>query len=181
MSSILQTEHLLLRPPQAGDIRLIVSLLGDYEVSRNLSTVPHPYTEDDARAYIVSQADARARGEGYGFTILRKSDGALIGICGVHPARAFEIGYWVGKPYWRCGFATEAVGAVVAFAFQVLDADSVRASVIEDNLASGRVLEKLGFVPCGNEERLNLSRGHNVFCHKVILTRAKFEQALNQQ
>ncbi len=180
MSSVLQTKRLLLCPPQGGDIGPIVSLLGDYQVSRNLSRVPHPYTEDDASAYIVGQADARARSEGYGFAILQKSDNALVGVCGVHPDRDFEIGYWVGRPYWGSGFATEGIRALVAFSFGALGTEAVRASVIGDNPASRRVLEKLGFVPCGNEERMNLSRGHAVFCHKVILTRAKFEQALNR-
>ena len=65
--------------------------------------------------------------------------------------------------------------AVVAFAFDALGAEKLSAGWFHDNPASGRVLEKLGCVPDGNDERSCLSRGTNVFCHKVVLKRADYE------
>jgi len=53
MSILLETERLLLRPPKAADISQFVPLLNDFEVAKNLSRVPYPYTEDDACAFIV--------------------------------------------------------------------------------------------------------------------------------
>ncbi len=180
MSIVLQTERLLLRPPQAADIGRLVSLLGNRDVANKLARVPHPYTEDDGCAFIVAQADGRARGEIFVFAVLQKSDGLLVGICGVEPCRNFELGYWVGKPYWSQGFATEAARAVASFAFRNLDASCLEASWMHDNLASGRVLEKLGCVPNGDAFHESLSRGHAVFCHKVVLTRAAFAQAIGE-
>lgn len=180
MSIVLQTERLLLRPPQAADIGRLVLLLADADIAKNLARVPHPYTEDDGCAFIVAQADGRARGNDFVFAILRKTDGALVGVCGVHPPRNFELGYWIGKPYWSQGFATEAVRAVASFAFRSLDAASLEASWMHDNPASGRVLEKLGCVPNGDGFHESLSRGHAVFCHKVVLTRAAFAQAIGE-
>ena len=65
MSVILETGRLLLRPPRAADISHFVPLLKDFDVAKNLSKVPHPYTEDDACAFLVSAAHGwRSREEG---------------------------------------------------------------------------------------------------------------------
>jgi ribosomal-protein-alanine N-acetyltransferase len=181
MSRILETERLLLRPPQAADISHFVPLLADYDVAKNLSRVPYPYTEDDACAFIVYTANGWRSGEDLSFTILRKAPAAYIGICGLHPAQGWEFGYWLGKPYWGQGYATEAARRVVAFAFDQLGADQLVAAWFHDNPASGRVLEKLGCVPDGEEVRSCLSRGGKVFCHKVVLKRADFERRKDLQ
>src|SRR5580765_7462370 len=106
MSVLLETERLLLRPPRAADISHFVPLLKDFDVTKNLSRVPHPYTEDDASAFIVSAAHGWASGEDLAFAIFRKAPSAYIGICGVHPARGLEFGYWLGNPYWGEAYAT---------------------------------------------------------------------------
>ena len=175
MHGILETERLLLRPPQAADIGHFVPLLNDFDVSRYLSRVPHPYTEDDGCAFVVKAADERDRGDDHVFVILRKTDRVLIGMCGVHPILGFEMGYWIGKSYWGHGYATEAARRVVAFAFQELDAAEVIAGWFQDNPTSGRVLEKLGFRPLRTEERVSISRGHAVYCHLMGMERAAFE------
>src|SRR6266581_283752 len=83
MSVILQTGRLLLRPPRAADIGHLVPLLKDFDVAKNLSRVPYPYTEDDASAFIVSAAHGWTSGEDLAFAILRKAPAAYIGTCGV--------------------------------------------------------------------------------------------------
>jgi RimJ/RimL family protein N-acetyltransferase len=181
MTRILETERLLLRPPRAADIGHFMPLLGEYEVAKNLSRAPHPYTEDDACAFIVQAATAWASGTEFIFAVLRKAPGAYIGTCGVHPERDWEFGYWFGKAYWGCGYATEAVGRLLAFAFEELGAERLTAAWYHDNPASGRVLEKLGCVPDGHEERASLSRGRTVFCHKVVLTRAAYARRKDLQ
>jgi RimJ/RimL family protein N-acetyltransferase len=181
MSCSLQTERLLLRPPRAADISHFVPLLADFDVAKNLSRVSHPYTEDDACAFVVHAANGWASGEDFCFAILCKAPAAYIGTCGVSPARNWEFGYWLGKPYWGQGYATEAARRLVAFAFEILGAEQVAAAWFHDNPASGRVLEKLGCVPDGREERSCLSRGGKVFCHKVVLKRADFERRKDLQ
>jgi 8-oxo-dGTP diphosphatase len=181
MTKILETERLLLRPPRAADISHFLPLLEDYDVSKNLSRVPHPYTEDDACAFIGYAAAAWADGQDFVFAVLRKTPAAYIGTCGLHPSRNWEIGYWFGKPYWGQGYATEAVGRLLAFAFEELGAERLTAAWYHDNPASGRVLEKLGCVADGSEERLSLSRGAAVFCHKVVLTRAAYARRKDWQ
>jgi RimJ/RimL family protein N-acetyltransferase len=174
MSWILETERLLLRPPKATDISRFMPLLDDFEVSKNLARVPYPYTEDDGCAFIVKAAKGWATREDLTFAVLRKADAAYIGMCGVHPARGWEFGYWFGKPYWGKGYATEAGARIVAFAFEVLNAEKLCAGWFYDNPASGCVLEKLGFGACGEEARSCLSRGLDVQCHMVVLDRAAY-------
>jgi RimJ/RimL family protein N-acetyltransferase len=174
MTAILETERLLLRPPDASDISQFVPLLSDFDVAKNLSAIPHPYTEDDGCAYIVMAANGWASGEDLGFGIVRKSDGAYIGGCGIHPKRNWEIGYWLGKPYWRQGYATEAAARLIAFAFLTTAVDRLLGKWFHDNPASGHVLEKLGFKPRGEEMSNCLARGHKVPAHVVALDRADY-------
>jgi [ribosomal protein S5]-alanine N-acetyltransferase len=171
----LETERLLLRPPEAGDAAFITPLIGDYDVAKNLSRVPHPYSEADAMAYIEKTAQERAKGEAYSFAIALKDGGAFIGCCGLHLKNGvFEFGYWLGKPYWGRGFATEAARRLVGFAFDDLKTARLVAGWYHDNPASGRVLAKIGCKPNGAEHRDCVARGHAVYCHLVTLDAGDF-------
>ena len=174
--SRLATERLLLRPQGEGDIPSLVSLLNDYEVAKNLARVPHPYTEDDAKGFLARGAEDRAKGVAYPFALIVKAEDALIGGCGLRlqDDGIFEIGYWLGRPYWGRGYASEGARRVAAFAFRELKAATLSAGWFHDNPASGRVLEKLGAVPAGVDHRESVARGHAVYCYKVVLDRENF-------
>jgi RimJ/RimL family protein N-acetyltransferase len=176
-SFILESERLVLRPPEQGDVPFIASLMSEWEVVKNLSRAPYPYREEHAREFLGRQEEGRARATDFAFAVTRKSDGAFMGACGVHLLDAgFELGYWLGKPYWKQGYATEAAGEVLAFAFRNLRADKVWAGWFHDNPVSGHVLRKLGFRPDGADERDCLARGHSVYCNLVTMSRADFGQ-----
>ena len=172
----LETKRLLLRVPAPFDVPEIVALIGEFDVAKNLSRVPHPYSEADARGWIEKMAEARFNGTEYAFAITRKDDGAYLGSVGLHKrdGETFEFGYWLGKPFWKQGYATEAASRLIAFAFLELGLESVIAGYFHDNPASGHVLEKLGCLPDGSDQRDCLARGHAVYCHKVVLTRDNF-------
>jgi len=173
----LHSERLLLRPPETADATSIVPLAGDYDVAKNLSTMPHPYCEADARNWIARvSGEDRATGKNFVFAITQKPDGNFMGACGLHlrDNGLFEFGYWLGKPYWGQGYATEAAMRLVTFAFKELKAERVWAGWFHDNPASGRVLEKLGCRPDGQDQRACLARGHDVLCNLVTLTREDF-------
>ena len=70
------------------------------------------------------------------------------------PNADWEIGYWIGRPWWGQGFATEIGQALVALGTQTLGASRLIAGHYDDNPASGRVLEKLGFGYTGKAEHL---------------------------
>jgi RimJ/RimL family protein N-acetyltransferase len=175
MSCIVETERLLLRPPGRRDVPAIVPLANDYDVAKNLSRLPHPYTAEDAEAFVAQMEEKRAAGTDFTFVIARKSDGAVMGCIGLHLDNgSFELGYWLGKPFWRLGYATEAARRLVAFAFDDMQADNVWAGWFHDNPRSGNVLAKVGCKPNGFTKRACLARGMDIGCNITILTRAAY-------
>ena len=174
-SSLLETERLVLRPVRREDFPVIVALMGDYDVVKNLSSAPHPYTFEDAEAFFIKQGESHWRGEAHVFAVIRKSDGAFLGKNGLHMKDGlFEMGYWLGKPYWGQGFATEAARRVAQFAFGKLQVERIGAGWFEGNDASGNVLAKLGFVPSAVEQRDCQARGHKASCNVMVLTSESF-------
>ena len=168
----LETERLILRTPRPGDIAGMVVWLGDYNVSRNMARVPHPYGEEDAEMFV---AGIRREGRHYAFSIVRKSDGCFMGGTGLHEdATGFEFGYWLGAPFWGQGYATEAAHRLVTFAFQDLGQATVHAGWFYDNPASGHVLAKLGARHNGSAMRESRARGMAILCHDMLLTRTDF-------
>ncbi|HEX4861463.1 MAG TPA: GNAT family N-acetyltransferase [Rhizomicrobium sp.] len=175
-SFILETERLLLRPPERCDADALVRHM-EWDVVKNLSRPPFPYLEEHALAFLASQEQGRAKGSDYAFAITDKRRGAFLGMCGVHlRGKGFELGYWLARPHWGMGYATEAAGEVLGFAFRNLRAEEVEAGWYHDNPASGRVLEKLGFRPNGADQRDCAARGHAVLCNLVLMSRAEYVQ-----
>ena len=180
MSVSLTTERLTLtRPLRAADISSFLPLIGDFAVVKNLSRVPHPYTEDDACAFVVWAAKGWRTGEDCTFAITARAGGAYLGTCGVHPGRGYEFGYWLGKPFWGRGYATEAGRRLVAFGFDGLKAECLIAKWFHDNPASGRVLVKLGLTASGDEYCPCLARGGDVLAHRMALDRAAYRTRKN--
>ena len=144
-----RTQRLLLRPGWAQDAPALQRGLADEGIVRNLARVPWPYSLDDARAFLASE---RRPGEA-SLLIFRRTgaDPELIGSIGF--ARGSdgerELGYWIARPHWGRGYATEAGRAVVDIARNALRLPRLKAGHFMDNPASGRVLHKLGFRPTG--------------------------------
>ena len=170
---VLESERLILRPPRPVDMAAMTVWLGDFNVAKNLAKVPHPYNEDDSEDFIALRG---VHGEGhYCFTILRKADNVFLGGIGLHhEAGDWEMGYWLGRPFWGFGLATEAAGRVAQFAFTELDLAMLQVGWFHDNPASGHVLAKLGARHNGSRMRDCRARGHKVLCHEMLLTRADF-------
>jgi len=161
MSDTISTERLTLRPLQTRDAGRIAYLAGDYDVARMCARVPHPYPVLAAEGWLELQAGSRRKGEEFTFAITRPRDG-LIGCCGVVRRRGeavFELGYWLGRPYWGEGFATEAAAGVMHWARETLGAESFLAGHFSDNPGSARVLRKLGFIPTHKTSLFGLARG----------------------
>ena len=164
---ILESERLILRPPRPGDIQSMAVWLGDFDVAKMTSRVPHPYSEGDAESFLALAIEHR-------FVIQRKSDGVFLGMASLHAEDGTEFGYWLGKPFWGRGYATEAAYRLVRYAFEALDVESVHAGWFHDNPASGHVLAKLGARHNGSSMRDCRARGRPVLCHDMLLTRADF-------
>src|ERR1700741_896183 len=170
-SFILESERLRLRPPELGDVASLVKYM-EWDGVKNLSRPPFPYLEEHALAFLAHQEQGRARGSAHAFVIADKREGSSLGVCGVHlREKGFELGYWLARPHWRKGYATEAAAEVLGFAFRNLRAEEVEAGWYHDNPASGRVLQKLGFRPNGADRRECAARGHAVLCNIVVMSR----------
>lgn len=134
------------RPWRRGDVESLARHADDRGVWINLRDLfPHPYTESDARDWI-----ARSRKVDPPRHFAIAVEGEAVGGIGFDPMtdvhrRTAEIGYWLGRDCWGRGIATEAVGAVAAYAFDTFDLVRLEAMVYEWNPASARVLEKTGF------------------------------------
>jgi [ribosomal protein S5]-alanine N-acetyltransferase len=173
--SVLETDRLLLRPPGSADAPFIAAALGDIDIARNLASAPHPYTEEDAKAFIERVTKGRAMGENWVHMILIKATETPVGCTGLHLKNGrYELGYWIAKPYWNRGFATEAAHRLLAFAFGTVKAEAVEAGWFHDNVASGRVLAKLGFAATHVEPSPCRARGQTVLCNRTLLTRECF-------
>jgi len=138
---VLATERLTLRAPRREDVKAIAGLANDRRVAMNTARIPHPYRLADAEQFIgaVNRRDGEAC-----FVIMLGEN--LIGACGIDPRDdAPELGYWLGVRYWGRGYTTEAVRAVVDYAFGDLQHASLQAGARVTNPASRRVLEKCAF------------------------------------
>jgi RimJ/RimL family protein N-acetyltransferase len=163
-----RTERLLLRPGWAEDAPALTEAFAREDVVMNLATAPWPYGVDDAVAYLGRD---RKAGEA-DLLIFQRTMGAPRLIGGIALADRngdLELGYWIVPSHWGLGFATEAGHAVIAMARETLRLDHLVSGHFVDNPASGRVLDKLGFVPTGRELRTSNARGGNVPCVTMAL------------
>jgi RimJ/RimL family protein N-acetyltransferase len=157
-----RTPRLLLRPGFPEDAPALAAAIADQAIARNLASVPWPYRMRDAEAFLASPRDPVLPS----FLIFERTAAApqLIGACGLgrRPSGAVEMGYWIGRPFWGRGFATEACSALIGIA-STLGLPSLEGSHFIDNPASARVLEKLGFEPVGIvAPRMSYARGAEV-------------------
>ncbi len=143
----LQTERLLLRPFTLRDAPEVQRLAGDWAIADTTLNVPHPYEDGMAEAWIEGHPKSFAQGINITFAITLASGNALAGAINLHNMARFnyaEMGYWIGKPYWKQGYCTEAARALLAFGFNEMGLNRIFARHISRNPASGRVMQKIG-------------------------------------
>lgn len=156
----IETRRLSLRAPTLDDAGRIAGLANDLDVARMTTRLPHPYLPEDAESFLTRMADLDYRRDAV-FVIDHEDEGPL-GVIGLHSNGAFapEIGYWLGRPYWGRGFATEAAVAVLGWAKAERRCRAVVSGHFADNPASGQVLVKCGFLYTGVvEPRHSIARG----------------------
>lgn len=140
----IKTRRLVLRTLAPGDAADMARLAGDWDVARMTARIPYPYSE----ALAVQWMQTLEPGEHVRAITLK---GALIGAVGYMPQAdgSAEIGYWIGKPWWGQGYATESARALVHYCFTTAGYARLTCAHFVDNEASGRVVEKLGFARVG--------------------------------
>ena len=148
MIPTLETDRLALRPFTVADAGRVQELAGDIRVSATALNIPHPYEDGIAESWISSHQENWKNRVALSLAVDSHEHG-LIGSISLRLTprhRRGELGYWIGVPYWNSGFASEAAEAIVAYGFESIELLRIEATYFVDNPASGRVLEKLGFV-----------------------------------
>ena len=143
---IIETPRLLLRSMRATDIDELMNIFGDPKVMASFNTGPFERTQ--MQHWIKGNLEHQAM-YGYGlFSVFLKSEGVLIGDCGlenmvVDGNQETELGYDFRSDYWNQGFATEAALAVRDYAFKTLRLPGLISLIRIGNNASRRVSEKI--------------------------------------
>lgn len=166
----IETDRLVLRPPQPGDEEALYRAINDFEVVRMLADAPWPYRREDAHAF-VARAPAWDPATDRPLMIVHRDLG-VIGGCGFHAADEEpypELGYWIGRAHWGRGYASEAAAAALVWAHGAWGKRVACSEHFAENPASGRVLVKAGMLYTGVRRRTPcLARGARVDARRMI-------------
>ncbi|MCX6766423.1 MAG: GNAT family N-acetyltransferase [Candidatus Moranbacteria bacterium] len=144
----IKSKKFTLRPFRISDVGSIRKHANDKTVSRNLSSLPHPYTEKDARFWIGKQIELQRQKNPENIVFAIEIGNQVAGTIGLHKIKCghkAELGFWLGREFWGGGIMTDAVKDVVNFGFKNLKLRRIYAGVFLSNKGSARVLEKNGF------------------------------------
>ena len=150
---VMETSRIILRPWMDRDAPVLFRWASNPDVGPRAGWAPHRSVEESLEVIRTVFRDATNT-----WAIELKETGEAIGAMGYGPscecnlpARDGEplIGYWIAKPYWNRGICTEALGLMIEHIRQVTDVKSLISGHFVDNPASGRVMEKCGFIPTG--------------------------------
>jgi len=146
--TVLRTERLDLRWLIEDDVDAHYAIFSDPAVTRYWSGAPWTAREQAVKGVADTLANY-ADDSGLRFAIVLRASGEMIGNATLHhffeQNRRCEIGYALGSKHWGKGYAFEALQAVLDYGFGELDLNRIEADVDPNNLASCRLLEKLGF------------------------------------
>ena len=149
----IDTDRLILRPPQHGDYRAWSAL------RRDSAAFLQPWEPTWASDHLSRKSFTNrvywaqrsiTGGTAVPLFLIRKSDEMLLGAITLDnirrgPAQAGTTGYWIGAPFARAGYMREAIGAVIHYAFQTLDLSRIEAGCLPENTPSRRLLENCGY------------------------------------
>lgn len=150
----LETKRLILRPWLESDAGMLFKYASDPDVGPRAGWPPHKSVEESLE--IIRTVFS---GEGM-WAVELKETSEVIGCVGYLPAALSnldieedqcEVGYWIAKPYWNQGICTEAMRAIVDYCFNVKSFTVLWGDYFPDNPASGRVMEKCGFIDTGKK------------------------------
>lgn len=136
-----------LRNLEEEDAVVLAQFANNPSIASNLTDAfPYPYKLEDAQRFI---AMARSQQPCRIFTI--DINGQASGGMGIHPQsdimrKNAELGYWLAEPWWGKGIISSLIPEMIQYAFHTFDIDRIYARPFGSNLASQRVLEKVGFV-----------------------------------
>lgn len=161
----IRTARLLLRRPRPDDLDAFFTIMSDPRGMRYWSTLPH--ADREVTRVWLDQKIQRSAAGGEDFVI--EFEGRVVGDVGA--GRLPDFGFMIHPEYWGKGIATEAAAAFIDYAFSNELTDQLLADVDPRNLASLRVLEKLGFARTG--EAKNTFLLGDEWCDSIYLGLAR--------
>lgn len=184
--TMLETRRLCLRPWREADLAPFAALNADPEVMRHF---PSALDRADSDA-LAGRISAHIAEHGWGLWAVEVRDGApFIGFVGLARQTfeapftpCVEVGWRLARPSWGHGYATEAAGAALRYAFDVLRLDEVVSMTSRENLPSLRVMQKLGMGWVCDFDHPRVPEGHPLRPHVLMrIDRATPEPALKRQ
>jgi [ribosomal protein S5]-alanine N-acetyltransferase len=151
LPAVIETSRLVLRPLTLADVDDLRPYVTDPELSKYLSWSAHK-DRAETEAWITAAVERRTNGTGMVWSIV--IDGKACGVIGLDGIkwefRAWridraELGYWLGIPHWSKGYMTEAAFAATKWAFDALGLHKVTIGCIEGNVASQKIIERIGY------------------------------------
>ncbi len=139
----METQRLRLAPLTANDAAALQEITNDPVITNAVHFLPNLFTLEDSAALIISKKDGRDRFLG----AWDRDDLMLVGVIGthLHGDDEIEIGYWIRSSLHGLGFGSEATKAVIAILRETFPTRHITAECRIENIASWRLLEKLGF------------------------------------
>ena len=172
----LETERLWLRQATQEDAEAVFAVFSDPKVTQfhDLDTFTH---RDEAIGVIERWVRGFESGSRIRWGIARKQDNYLIGSCGFRwdkAENAAVVGYELASQYWRQGIMSEALQAILQYEFECKGVQFVIAEIMLENVASRRLLEKLGFQSQGLLREHGFWKGEHHDLEQFILMRSEF-------
>jgi [ribosomal protein S5]-alanine N-acetyltransferase len=166
---VVESERLIVRPVEEGDLQALLLVNGDDEATRFL-----PYASwrslADGRVWFERMSHMGARGESIQYVVIDRASSLAIGTCLLfryeESSSRAELGYVLGRTYWGRGIMREALVAVINCAFGAYGLRRLEAEVDPLNQASSRLLEGLGFVREGQLRQRWVDKG---LAHDTII------------
>jgi len=143
----IETERIILRKMSLNDAKDMFEYAQDPTISKYTGWYPHNSIQD-SKLFLRYTINSYKNNQVSNWGIVHKADQKFIGTAGfidwnIEHARA-EIGYTLSRKYWGKGYMTEVVNAIIYFGFRTMILNRIEARCIIENIASARVMEKVG-------------------------------------
>lgn len=174
---ILETERLILRPWSEEDAEELYTYASDPDVGPAAGWPPHTSVEN-SREIICEVLSAPET-----YAVCLKETGKPIGSIGLHrndlatAEDEYELGYWIGKPFWGQGLIPEVSREILRYAFEELGMNRIWCGYYDGNEKSRRVQEKLGFIYQRKTEEIEVKLLNEIRTgHSNLMTRERWQK-----
>lgn len=172
----INTPRLLLRPVEGTDAEALWPFVSDPNLPRLMDWDPHRHISE-TKSFLTAMKEARERGSDIAWAIVHGQQ--RVGMIGLHGitrvlrswrVERAELGYWIGPPHQGQGFVTEAAREVLRFGFEELGLHKIVVNSVDENAASRRVIEKLGFRLVGErrDDVFRAERWWNMLTYELL-------------